>query len=439
MSLNHHHNYPNAKYNRKSHSKALFIGIIVGAILTALAIQLSNSTNKNSPEQSVTNEKVPLYWVAPMDADFIRDKPGKSPMGMDLIPVYDNSGAGVDEGPGTIRISPNVVNNLGVRTVKVANKKLNSQINTVGYVTYNEDKLIHIHPRVEGWIEKLYVKAIGDRVKKDQPLYAIYSPELVNAQEEFLLALARKNPRLISAAQNRLAALQFPRSAIVLLKKTNKIQQNVTFYAPQKGVVENLEIREGFFVNPGSTLMAIADLSEVWVVAEVFERQVGLVSLASHVLMTLDYLPGQIWKGRVDYIYPTLDAKTRTVKVRVRFNNEKGQFKPNMFAKIVIESTDDDSTLVIPKEALIRTGFQDRVVLALGKGNFKSIAVKVGRYGSDSVEILAGLNADDSVVSSAQFLLDSESSKSSDFKRLSYDDSDDNANAESSVNHSHHH
>jgi len=411
--------------------KPIIIGMIIGGILSFGAYTVL--TPAGSEQGVTTAENKPLYWVAPMDANYKRDKPGKSPMGMDLVPVYDDGGKGPDEGPGTIRISSDVINNLGVRTSIASYKSLHTEINTVGYVTYNEDMLVHIHPRVQGWIEKLHVKAIGDPVKKDQALYEIYSPELVNAQEELLLALDRKNPRLITAAQNRLAALQLPKSAIAQLKKTKKVQQNITFYAPQNGVVENLKIREGFFVKPGATLMSIGDLSQVWVEAEVFERQAAQVKTGTPITMTLDYLPGKTWQGQVDYIYPTLDAKTRTVKVRLRFDNEKGLFKPNMFAQIAIHTTGDESALLIPKEALIRTGNQDRVVLALGEGSFKSIAVRVGRYDSESVEILEGLSDGEKVVSSAQFLLDSESSKSSDFIRMNHNDSQDGDAAPASV------
>tara|TARA_R110001592_G_scaffold82778_2_gene245075 strand:+ start:3897 stop:5711 length:1815 start_codon:yes stop_codon:yes gene_type:complete len=413
--------------------KPIVIGMVIGGFLTFGVYSFMAPTNSGEASSVVTAEKKPLYWVAPMDANYKRDKPGKSPMGMDLVPVYDDGGKGPDEGPGTIRISPDVVNNLGVRTAIVSYKSLHTEINTVGYVTYDEDKLVHIHPRVQGWIEKLYVKAIGDPVKKGQPLYEIYSPELVNAQEELLLALDRKNSRLISAAENRLSALQLPKSSIVKLKKTKKVQQTITFYSPQNGVVENLKIREGFYVKPGSTLMSIGDLSEVWVEAEVFERQAGQVKTGTPVTMTLDYLPGKTWQGKVDYIYPTLDAKTRTVKVRLRFKNEDGEFKPNMFAQIAIHTTGDEQALLIPKEALIRTGNQDRVVLALGEGSFKSVAVSVGRYDSESVEILEGVRDGEKVVSSAQFLLDSESSKSSDFKRMNSDVDEADASMPSSV------
>ena len=413
--------------------KPIILGMIIGGIITFGAYTVLTPSGSEQMTSAASAEKEPLYWVAPMDANYKRDKPGKSPMGMDLVAVYDDGGKGPDEGEGTIRISPDVVNNLGVRTSTASYKSLHTEINTVGYVTYDEDNLVHIHPRVQGWIEKLHVTAIGDPVKKGQSLYEIYSPELVNAQEEFLLALDRNNKRLISAAKNRLTALQLPKSAIAELEKTKKVQQRITFYAPQNGVVENLKIREGFFVKPGSTLMSIGDLSEVWVEGEVFERQAGQVKTGTPVTMTLDYLPGKTWKGQVDYIYPTLDAKTRTVKIRLRFKNENGDFKPNMFAQLAIHTTGDESALLIPKEALIRTGNQDRVVLALGEGSFKSVAVRVGRYDSESVEILEGLSEGEKVVSSAQFLLDSESSKSSDFKRMNHDHSESNDAAPSSV------
>ena len=413
--------------------KPIILGMIIGGIITFGAYTVLTPSGSEQMTSAASAEKEPLYWVAPMDANYKRDKPGKSPMGMDLVAVYDDGGKGPDEGEGTIRISPDVVNNLGVRTSTASYKSLHTEINTVGYVTYDEDNLVHIHPRVQGWIEKLHVTAIGDQVKKGQSLYEIYSPELVNAQEEFLLALDRNNKRLISAAKNRLTALQLPKSAIAELEKTKKVQQRITFYAPQNGVVENLKIREGFFVKPGSTLMSIGDLSEVWVEGEVFERQAGQVKTGTPVTMTLDYLPGKTWKGQVDYIYPTLDAKTRTVKIRLRFKNENGDFKPNMFAQLAIHTTGDESALLIPKEALIRTGNQDRVVLALGEGSFKSVAVRVGRYDSESVEILEGLSEGEKVVSSAQFLLDSESSKSSDFKRMNHDHSESNDAAPSSV------
>lgn len=404
-----------------SKTSAVLVGVIIGAAITTLVYpRFAGPVTDMAGSSQASAEPEALYWVAPMDPNFKSDKPGKSPMGMDLIPVYADGGGGADAGPGTIRISPDVVNNLGVRTAIAEWEELPLEIKTVGYVQYDEDLLVHIHPRVKGWIEKLYVKASGDPVEHGQPLYEIYSPELVNAQEELILALSRKNERLMQAAHDRLKALQVPQVLIDELKKSRKVSQTVTFYAPRSGVVDNLNIRQGFYVTPGQTMMSIGALDHVWVEAEVFERQASAVKAGVPVTMTLDFLPGKMWQGTVDYIYPTLDVKTRTLKIRLRFNNENEELKPNMFAQVVVHISNSGKTLIVPREAVIRTGSSDRVVLALGDGRFKSVEVKMGRLNENSAEILAGLDVGEKVVTSAQFLLDSESSKTSDFRRMNH-------------------
>lgn len=416
--------------------KALIAGAVLGSAISVIVYASLFQPSENIQSQNSTSKaNKPLYWVSPMDPNYKRDKPGKSPMGMELVPVYEKGSAGADTRPGTIKISPEVVNNLGVRTVTAEYKPLHLEIKTVGYVQYDEDKLVHIHPRVEGWIEKLYVKAAGDPVEKGQPLYEIYSPELVNAQEELALALNRQNPRLLQAAENRLKALRVPNHAISNLKKTKKVKQAITMVAPQDGVVDNLNIREGFFVKPGTTMMSIGVLDQIWVEAEVFERQASQVKENLPVTMSLDYMPGREWQGKVDYIYPTLDAKTRTLKVRLRFDNKSNELKPNMFAQVVIHAKTTDESLLVPKEAVIRTGSFDRLVLALGDGRFKSVKVNVGRVDDQFAEILSGIKAGESVVASAQFLLDSESSKTSDFKRMNFesDEVSDNETGQPSV------
>lgn len=412
-----------SKITRIQQIKLIVGGMLLGGVIVFILSNLSPvfSDDKNSDDKNsavVANEKKPLYWVAPMDANYRRDKPGKSPMGMDLTPVYENTGISDDDGPGTIKISPQVINNLGVRTAQARYSILQNTINTVGYVTFNEDKLVHIHSRVQGWVEKLYVKANGDPIEQNQPLYDLYSPELVNAQEEFLLALDRNNRQLLDAAYSRLRALKFSITNIEKLKNEKKVQQLVTFYAPQQGVVKQLDIREGFYVKPETLMLSLVDLSSVWVKAEVFEKQNTLVAMGDKVDMHLDYLPNTTWQGTVEHIHPMINTKTRTAIARLRFDNPKGLLKPNMFANITIHTKADNNALLIPKEALIRTGNQNRVVLALGDGRFKSIAVIVGRFDNDKVEIIKGLIDGDMVVSSAQFLLDSESSKSSDFERM---------------------
>lgn len=404
-------------------------GIVLGAVITLGGYQL-----RGDGSETPAAIEEPMYWVAPMDPNYQRAKPGKSPMGMALVPVYENAAAsdGMDAGPGMISISPEVVNNLGVRTALVERKTLHTKIKTVGYVKYDEDQLLHIHPRVEGWIDKLFVKASGDPVKQGQALYEIYSPALVNAQEELVLALARKNTRLIRAAKDRLTALQLPARAIEQLIKNRKVQQNVTFYSPQTGVLDNLNIRQGGYVMPGKRLMSIGVLDQVWVEAEVFEDQAASVTAGLPVTMMLDFLPGKLWQGRVDYVHPSLDVRTRTLKVRLRFDNDNGELKPNMFAQVAIHAKSDGDVLLIPTEAVIRSGSFDRAVLALGGGRYKSVEVSLGRKGQNTIEILKGLTVGDSIVTSAQFLLDSESSKTSDFKRMNYS-LDDRVNAMTSV------
>lgn len=392
----------------------LALAFVAGGLATGLLIP-KNTTTSTEPKSA---EKKPLYWVAPMDASYRRDNPGKSPMGMDLVPVYEESTSGEEYGPGVVTISPSVVNNMGVRTEVAQLKSVNTTIKTVGYVQYDQDQLVHIHPRVSGWVEKLYVKAAGEPVKEKQPLYTLYSPQLVNAQEEYLLALKRNNSTLVRAAKQRLEALQLDREFIQTLKQKKVVHESITFYAPKSGVVSGLKIREGFYVQPGNTLMSIATLEDVWVEAEVYERDASQVKKGQQVVMTLDYHPSKEWAGLVDYVYPTLNAQTRTLRVRLKFKNQDNLLKPNMFAQVVISADVDNESIWLPEEAVIRTGEQNRVVLALEEGKFKSIAVELGRVVSDQIEVLSGVSEGERIVTSAQFLIDSESSKNSDFKRM---------------------
>ena len=423
-SNTHHHKI---RQQHSGLSKGIVLGLItggiVGIIITLTFVKLAPSnllstSHINKQSDFAEQQAQPLYWVAPMDANFRRDKPGKSPMGMDLIPYYGNNIVPTAD-KGTIKISPNVINNLGVRTTEVTYEVLKTNINTLGYITVNEDKLIHIHPRVAGWIEKLHINAVGETVTKDQPLYDIYSPALVNAQEELLLALASKNQALITAAENRLNALNVPSNTLKHLKKHRKVQQNITFYAPQSGVIESLLIRSGFYVEPETMMLAIVNLDKVWVKAEVFEADIFKLSVGDNAIVSLDYQPNQQWQGKVQHIHPMLNPNTRTGIARLQVDNPLGVLKPNMFAQVSIENHNNNTpVLQLPRDAIIRTGSQDRVVLALGEGYFKSVAVTLGRSNRHNIEIISGVVAGDRVVSAAQFLLDSESSKQSDFKRM---------------------
>jgi len=359
-------------------------------------------------------EKEILYWVAPMDPNYRRDKPGKSPMGMELIPVYaDGGGDG-----GIITIAPEVVQNLGVRTASAERTRLWRGIDTVGFVDYDESKLSHIHLRTEGWIEHLYVESEGERVRKGERLFDLYSPELVNAQEEFIQALNVGNKGLLQASRDRLTALGIPQDQAKRLEKERKVQQTIAFYAPQDGVVSTLPVREGMFVKPMTRVMSLADLSSVWLLTEVFERQSEWVKVGQPAEVRLAYLPGRTWEGTVEYIYPSLDPKTRTLKVRLRFDNPGEALKPNMYANVKIFGGPKDNTIVIPLEALIRTGREQRVILARGEGRFEARRVRVGIESGDWVEILEGITAGDKVVTSGQFLIDSEASLKASLTRM---------------------
>lgn len=408
----------------------LVLVLVLGAAIGMAASRYWPANAVGDNAEASSDEKNPLYWVAPMDPNYKRDKPGKSPMGMDLVPVYADDLGGGSDSPGTIKVDPDVVNNIGVRTALAQKIRMADAIRTVGNVVYAEDQLVHVHSRVNGWIEKLYVRAEGDPVKKGQPLFEIYSPELVNAQEEYLLALQRDNKALIEAARERLKALELPSSTIRKLKKTRKVLQRITIPSPAKGVVLKLPIRQGFYVKPATTMMSIGSLDEVWVQTEVDQRQADLVRAGDPVIVESDFLPGERFEGAVDYVYPALNAKTRTLPVRVRLDNPGNRLKPNLYADVrITPQMSNKETLAVPREAVIRTGSMDRVVLALGDGKFKSIKVRLGRVNMDWAEILDGLEVGDRVVSSAQFLLDSESSVNSDFVRMHH------GNQESEVPH----
>ena len=288
-----------------------------------------------------------------MDPNFRSDKPGKSPMGMELVPVYAEGGNDDDS---IVSISPQVVNNLGVRTELAQYGVLSRRIDTVGYVGYDEDTLQHIRTRVDGWIEKLNITATGDPVSQGQTLFELYSPTLVNAEEEYLTALRSGNTTLLTASQERLVALGVPTGEINRLKQSRKVNQRLAVLAQSDGIVADLAVREGAFITPATEVMSIANLDRVWVLAEVFERQADWIQPGQRAEVELDYLPGKRLQGTVDYIYPELDLKTRTLKVRMRFDNKSDFFRPNMFARVTIHGTETSAAVHVPREALIRGG-----------------------------------------------------------------------------------
>lgn len=361
-----------------------------------------------------------LYWVAPMDPSYRRDKPGKSPMGMDLVPVYaDQSGAQGN----VVSIDPVMEQNLGVRTEKVERGKLWRRIDTVGYVAFDERKISHLHLRTDGWIEKLLVKSNGERVKKGDLLFELYSPDLVNAQEEYVQALRGNNEYLKRASRERLEALGVSKGQVAQVARERRASQRVRIYASQDGIVDSLQVREGMYVKPATEVMALADLSSVWLLVDVFERQSEWVAAGQPAEVRLGYLPGRVWDGKVEFVYPTIDPKTRTLQARLVFQNRDEALKPDMYANVNIFAGPKDNVLIIPREALIKTGDEQRVIVALGEGRFKAEKVVAGMESGDYVEIVSGVHEGDRVVTSAQFLIDSEASLKASFSRMDEDTS----------------
>ena len=373
------------------------------------SIEPGSSDGRTDADADADAEKKILYWVAPMDPKYRREKPGKSPMGMDLVPVYQG-GDGNKASSGTVYIDPTVINNIGVRTAKVERARVTSEIHTVGRIMYAEDRIAHIHPRADGWIERLNVRAVGDAVEKGDLLYQIYSPALVNAQAEFLQVLRRNRSNVVKASRQRLRALGISENRIRALEKNGSPAQYVKFYAPIDGVVTKLGAADGMYVKPEDAIMTLADVSTVWLISDVFESDAELLSDGAVVSAISKFDTGLTIIGEVDYIYPTVNPVTRTIPVRTVLDNKKGHFKPGMFMTVRIQGRYPHAATLIPREALIRTGLQERVIIALGDGHFQPAVVTSGREFGDKVEILSGLSADEDVVVSGQFLIDSEAS-----------------------------
>ncbi|MBI2969966.1 MAG: efflux RND transporter periplasmic adaptor subunit [Gammaproteobacteria bacterium] len=370
----------------------------------------------DAPPASAPLQREPgiVFYRHPMDPGVTSPTPQKDSMGMDFIPVY----ADETEGEPGIKVAPEVVNNLGVRTAKVERGTLARRIDTVGYVDYNESLIGHVHLRTEGWVQRLTVNTVGDRVEGGQLLFTLYSPTLVNAQEEYVQALERGNERLINASRQKLAALGISAAQAETLARTRKVERTISIFAHQPGVVTALNVREGMYVEPATEIMSVVDLSNVWLLAEVFERQAAWVDIGEHGEARVPAMPGRTWTGVVDYIYPSLDPVTRTLKVRLKFDNPGELLKPNMFAHVAILASPRADVLTAPRDAVIRDGAGERVVLALGSGRFAPRDVVTGVESGERVEILEGLAEGEDVVVSAQFLLDSEASLKASFRRM---------------------
>ncbi len=382
---------------------------ILVLLLVVLGLGIFTGRHTAGPKTDATSPDAPstreiLYWVAPMDPDFRRDGPGKSPMGMDLVPVYADE-VGAD---GT-SIDSRVLNNMGVRTAPAQRSSLPRLVETAAEVGWNEATLAHVHTRVDGWVESLKVAAEGDPVSVGELLFELYSPTLVNAQTEYLAALAGGNTGLERASRDRLAALGMAADEIARLARDRTVRQRVRFTAQADGIVAMLGVREGMFVTPSTDMLSIAALDSVWVHAYVLERQAEWVEPGQRAIVVVDALPGERFETTVDYVYPELDPVSRTLKLRLRLDNAGRRLTPNMLARVSIEGRETGPIVHVPREAVIRGGRGNRVVVALGNGRFESRRVLVGLESGERIAIRSGLAEGESVVVSGQFLIDSES------------------------------
>lgn len=359
------------------------------------------------------------YWKAPMNPGFVRDKPGKGPMGMDLVPVYEDEASVA----GQIKINPTMVQNIGVKTVKIKKRTLARKIRTIGTLTYDERLVYHIHTKYEGWIEKLHVNFTGQEVDQNEMLMEIYSPELVSTQEEFLLALKYKDSlekspfteigeaadTLLKSTRKRLELLDVPNHQIETLIREKKITKTMHIHSPVRGFVIEKKALQGMRVKPGMSLYMIADLSNIWVMADIYEYELPWVKLGQKVEMNLSYFPGKKFVGKVTYIDPFLDAKTRTNKVRMEFANPSWKLKPDMYANVTIKSTIAKRGVAVPEEAVIHSGERDIVIVQNPSGTFESRQLTLGPQAEGYYQVLKGLRAGEIVVTSSNFLIDSES------------------------------
>ena len=391
---------------------ALAGGTAGGIYLERFYLNQANMGGSDGPEI--------LYWVAPMDPNFRQPEPGKSPMGMDLIPVYAGQEPSGD--PSEVSLSAAEVNAIGVRTALARLTDVAPKIETVGFVGYDEHLTSHVHTRVEGWIERLEVRAVGDRVEEGQVLFDLFSPLVAAATGDLIRAVEDGEPRILDAARNKLISHGMSPRQIAEIEEDRRLARNIQIEAPQDGVVISLDAADGMFLQPGTRAFSVADLSRVWLIVDVFERDIARLSQDMTAVATFEHLPGRLFEGEVDYVYPELDPRTRTLPVRLRFDNSEGLLRPGMFGNVSLVPNATHEVLTVPSEAVIRTGSAERVILKTGEGTFRPRLVTTGLRDSfgegGRTEILQGLSPGDEVVASAQFLIDSESALSAGFMRM---------------------
>lgn len=402
-------------------------------IATALALLvgagggywLARSTGP-APEATTgkSGEREVLFYRNPMNPAITSPAPAKDEMGMDYIPVFADEAGGGGEAPvGTVKIDPVIEQNIGVRTAVAERMPLSHTIQTVGRLAYDERGMTRLHPKVEGWVEDLRVSETGQRVRRGDVLASIYSPQLVATQQEYVLALNNRDTLaeskfpdirqgaddMVRSARQRLRLLDVPPAGIRRIEETREVTRTLHIRSPFDGIAASVGIREGQYVTPKDELYMLADLSKIWVLVDVFENELPWLRLGDTTRMQLRGIPGRTFEGTVTYIYPYLENRTRSVKARLEFDNPDLLLKPDMYADVTVHTARQPEAVVVPTRAILRPGLRPQVFVVRAPGKFEPRDVELGVSSKGLTQILSGVEAGESVVTSAQFLIDSES------------------------------
>lgn len=391
-------------------------------------MQLLPKYAEEAPATAASTERKVLFWFDPMHPQYRSDRPGKSPdCGMDMVPKYAegepvSSAGSVPTGLSVVRIPLERRQQIGVTTGKVTRRQIAGATETNGVIAEDEGRLNSVSAKFSGYIEKLLVDRTGQPVRRGQALLTVYSPELVATERELLLAAenarrlqgsssagaASDAGSLLAATRQRLRLWDISESQIDRIEKKGEISKTLTLYSPASGVVLKKDAVAGMAITPGMALYTIADLSSVWVLADVYQSEMGSVAKGNPAEITASFLTGETFRGRVDFVYPTLSEETRTIKVRVVVPNPKGSLKPGMFVRVSLQGRQRD-VLSLPRSALVDTGDRQIAFVEQSAGVYAPRLVKTGASGKEFVEVLSGLAEGETIVTSANFLIDSES------------------------------
>lgn len=409
------------------------IAIVLAAVLAVaggIGLVASSEKRASPGAPAATAASAPgkrriLFYRQPMDPSVRSDRPTKDNMGMDYVPVYEDEaqGASTVEGRAAIKVLPERAQLLGIRSVAVGSGFTGGAVRTVGRVAMDERRREVVQAKYDGYVEKLLVDFTGKPVRKGQPLLAIYSPELVAAQKEYLVArgaetrlgdssvpgVAKGGAELAEASRQRLRSFDVGPEEIAALERTGTPRRTVMLRSPVSGVVIEKTAVEGMKVSPADRLYEIADLSHVWILAEVYERDLGSVRVGLPARVTLASQPSGEWRGTVSFVSPTVKPDTRTVEARIDVDNAGGVLKPDMFVDVSLEGA-PSAALTVPESAVIPTGERTLVFVDKGDGRYEPREVALGGWVAGGYEVRRGLTAGERVVVSANFLLDSESS-----------------------------